>query len=165
MKCSQCDNAKLVKANLPLEGHYCEGWWDVIADVYLCLECGHYEIFSPNVAGDYKETIAVIKEKNEKYSQINSNLNEHKKNLEIKTNKLKDIESQLSSLDITIRQQQEFQKQVSDLKIDIKHIYNEVYKAEQIVANILEDIETKKKNFTNHYKILVYMADIFDENI
>ena len=56
MKCTNCGNTNLVKTEFPLAS-----WGDGGAnipketDVYFCVECGHYEFFSPAKIEKYKK--------------------------------------------------------------------------------------------------------------
>lgn len=54
MKCTFCGNENLVKTSFPMES-YGDGGASVSndVDVYLCLDCGHFEFFSTKKANKY----------------------------------------------------------------------------------------------------------------
>lgn len=144
MKCTQCDCENLTPINL-------KSLLDVSGDasmynskslkIYVCRNCGHLEFFD----NGFNEKFAEEAEVNKKYEQEINVLVQ--KQEEIKNGELKQLqedlacaESQLKSLDITIRQQQELTQKAENLGKKIKELTIEVYKLEKEV----KELESKK---------------------
>ena len=157
MKCTQCDSKSLTKIALE-DLFYVSGDASLktsnTLETYVCKQCGHIEFFDNAINIKQKEETEVV----EKFDKELNALIE-KREL-IKTGKLKEltetlakVERQLTSLDITIRQQQEFKKQVEALNAEIKKVNIEIYKIDKEIKEIedkkrraLQEVETKHRS-------------------
>jgi chromosome segregation ATPase len=144
MKCTQCDCENLIPIRL-------KSLIDVSSDalmynseslkVYACRNCGHLEFFDNGL----NEKLAKESEIEKQYAKELTALVQQQ--VEMKNGELKQlqeelacVESQLKSLDITVRQQQELKQKAEDLKAKIQQISNEIYKIERGI----KAVESKK---------------------
>ena len=145
MKCTQCDSKSLTKINLE-DLFYVSGDASLktsnTLEVYVCKECGHLEFFDNAINTKQKEEQEVI-EKFDKELKILIEKRDFIKTGKLKelTEELSKVEKQLTSLDITIRQQQELKKQVRKLNAEIKKVNVEIYK----IDTETKELEDKKK--------------------
>ncbi len=146
MKCTSCGNTNLVKTYFPLDG---ETDLSNKVEVYLCLECGHYEFFSMEKVADYKQTSSKISEMEREIVSLRLELERlqdpattKKINDEIRT-----VKTQLSSLDITIRQQQELKMKLSELNGKLTAIPNKIRITKDRLDHLISDLRTIKYNF------------------
>ena len=152
MKCASCGNTNLVKTYFPMTS-YGDGGASVsdMVDVYLCLDCGHYEFFSTKHANRLHDAVKSIRNTESEIDSLRNELSElenpattQKLNEEIKT-----IESQLTSLDITIRQQQELKSKLSDSKNKLARISSQISRLKEKIRSLESELSTKKYNFKN----------------
>jgi chromosome segregation ATPase len=143
MKCTQCGCENLTPINI-------ESLISISGDasmrnseslkIYTCSNCGHLEFFDNGL----NEKMAEESEIEKKYEKEISVLIEKQNQIENgELKQLKEelacIESQLKSLDITIRQQQELKKNVKTLNAKIENVLCEIRK-------IKTEIERLKSN-------------------
>ena len=150
MKCTACGNTNLLKTYFPLES-YGDGGATLSkkVDVYLCLECGHFEFYSPKTINDYNETVSAIKETELTIDNLRQEL-ELLQNSEISqkiNDELKSIELQLKSIDITIRQQQELKDKYSKLKHTLLCVSDAPRYYMEHIAELESHLQTIKNNF------------------
>lgn len=150
MKCTSCGNTNLVKTYFPMDS-YGDGGASVsnMVDVYLCLDCGHYEFFSTKHANRYydlakwiRDTESEIDTLRRELSELESPVTTQKLNEEIKS-----IESQLTSVDITIRQQQELKTKRYDLKNELSRIPSQISRIKEKIRRLESELSTRKYNF------------------
>lgn len=150
MKCTSCGNTNLVKTYFPMDS-YGDGGASVsnMVDVYLCLDCGHYEFFSTKHANRYYDAAKWIRDTESEIDSLRRELSElenpsttQKLNEEIKS-----IESQLTSLDITIRQQQELKTKLYDVKNKLSCIPRQISRIKEKIRSLESELHTRKHNF------------------
>lgn len=150
MKCTSCGNTNLVKTYLPMES-YGDGGANLsdMVDVYLCLDCGHYEFFSTNHVNRYYDAVKWIRDTESEIDTLRRELSElespattQKLNKEIKS-----IERQLKSLDITIRQQQELKSKCRELELELSGIPNQIRRIKEKIEKLESKLRTKKNGF------------------
>ena len=150
MKCTSCGNTNLVKTYFPMDS-YGDGGASVsnMVDVYLCLDCGHYEFFSTKHANRHydaakwiRDTKSEIDTLRRELSELESPVTTQKLNEEIKS-----IESQLTNLDITIRQQQELKTKLYDLKNKLSRIPSQISRIKEKIRSLESELSTRKYNF------------------
>ena len=144
MKCTQCGCENLISINI-------ESLISISGDaymrnseslkVYACRNCGHLEFFDNGLNEKLAEE-SEIEKKYEKELTALVQQQEEMKNGALKQlqEELTCVESQLKSLDITIRQQQELTQKAEALKVKIKQISIEIYKIEKEIKTV----ESKK---------------------
>ena len=154
MNCSSCKNTNLIKIDFPLMC-YCDDrkyMCDQI-DAYLCLDCGHIDLFSTTKVSNYNETVAKIKGMQQEIDKLHCQL-EQLQNPET-AQKIEDqIEKtkiKLEDLDITIRQQCDlkenlrgFQRELSNLPKEIAYIKTKLNDLEHEFNKIESDFEQGK---------------------
>ena len=150
MKCTSCGNTNLFKTRFPLES-YGDGGASLSkkVDVYLCLECGHFEFYSMEKVTSYNDTVSIIKEMEHKIDALRQEM-EHFKEPEIAQQlkeEIKAIEIQYNSLDITIRQQQELKAKHSELKKQLISIPREIERRKYSIEQLESSLRTIKYNF------------------
>ena len=150
MKCTSCGNTNLVKTYFPMDS-YGDGGASVsnMVDVYLCLDCGHYEFFSTKHANRHYDAAKWIRDTESEIDSLRRELSElenpsttQKLNEEIKS-----IESQLTSLDITIRQQQELKTKLYDVKNKLSRIPSQISRIKEKIRSLESELSTRKYNF------------------
>ena len=146
MKCTSCGNTNLVKTHFPMDNYASVS--DIV-DVYLCLDCGHYEFFSTRHVNRHNKAAKWIRDTESEIDSLRRELSElespsttQKLNEEIKS-----IESQLTSLDITIRQQQELQAKLYDVKNKLSDIPCEISRIKGKISSLESDLRIRKGNF------------------
>ena len=150
MKCTSCGNTNLVKTYFPMASHG-DGGASVsdMVDVYLCLDCGHYEFFSTKHANRHYDAAKWIRDTGSEIDSLRRELSElenpsttQKLNEEIKS-----IENQLTSLDITIRQQQELKTKLYDVKNKLSRIPSQISRIKEKIRSLESELSTRKYNF------------------
>ena len=152
MKCTSCGNTNLLKTHFPLHS-YGDGGAKLSEEVnvYLCLECGHYEFFSEAAINKYKVTVSIIKDIEQKIANLHCDL-ENLQNSTTTENiqkEIKTINEQLKSLDITIRQQQELKAKHSELTRQLQDIPNNISSKKSRLYDLESRLSTIKHNFEN----------------
>ena len=153
MKCTQCGNEKLVKTSIPME-NYGDGWSKISekdVDVYLCVNCGHYELFSMKKVKDYENLVSQISEKRKLFEDLEKELSvvNNKENQETLKNRISTIKKQLNSLDITIRQQQELKNELRELELKEQSLPSSISFTEKRVREIRQDIQCMEDRLQN----------------
>ena len=150
MKCTSCGNTNLVKAYFPIESYGdAQASLSGMVDVYLCLDCGHYEFFSTehvnrhyDAAKWIRDTESEIDSLRRELSELESPATTQKLNEEIKS-----IESHLTSLDITIRQQQELTTKLRNLKYKLSRIPSQISRVKDKITGLENELRIRKYNF------------------
>ena len=150
MKCTSCGSTNLVKTYFPMTS-YGDGGASVsdMVDVYLCLDCGHYEFFSTKHANRYYDAAKWIRDTESEIDSLRRELSElESPSITQKLNEeIKSIESQLTSLDITIRQQQELKTKLYDLKTKLSGIPRQISRIKGKISSLERELSTRKYNF------------------
>lgn len=148
MKCTNCGNINLVKTYFPLSG---DASLSYEIDVYFCVECGHYEFFSPAKIEKYKNMLAWIRNRELEIEQLNKELEEMQNPLIFQNiqDEINMLETQLKNLDITVRQQQEFTSRVSELKRELQLLPNKIKLKKETISRLQSGLESNKRQFEN----------------
>lgn len=116
MKCTQCGNKNLIKSyfGIQIRG-------DAFLDkdkfeTYLCLECGHYELFAPKLVEEYKTAEAKKQAAKFRLEILNRELQELKASITPLDKEISRIEKELQNDDITVRKQKELKEKLHDLQ-------------------------------------------------
>ena len=154
MKCTFCGNENIVKTYFPIIS-YGDGGAKISeeVDVYFCLDCGHYDFFSKTKVNRYYETIAWINDTEKKIEDLHLRLAELQNPMvaqQIK-DKIQRVETELKSVDITIRQQQALKLKLSNLGIELRNIPYEIKKIEEEIHRLEFDLKTKICEFEHEY--------------
>lgn len=152
MKCTNCGSVNLIETNLPMTSYGDGGaYLSYDTDVYLCLDCGHYEIFSTKRVNRYYEVAAWINKTEAEIAELNSELSKlQNPTLTQKIHeKIKSVEKQLESVDITIRQQQKLKTKLSELKREVSSIPGKISCIKSEIRRLESELHTKKNNFEN----------------
>lgn len=157
MKCAFCGNENLVKTYFPIES-YGEGGAVISndVDVFLCLDCGHFEFFSKIMANRYYETLAWISDTEKEIENLHYQLAELQNPMvsqRIK-DKIEKVNSQLKSIDITIRQQQTLRLKRSKLEVELRNIPTDIRSLEEKISHLEWDLRLKKDSFERKYKMV-----------
>lgn len=123
-------------------------------DVYLCLDCGHFEFFSTKKANKYYEDATWIRDTENEIKTLYHELEELQNPLTVQkiNDEIKMVETQLKSLDITIRQQQELKNSLSELKRKLQLIPGKISQIKEKIRSLEANLKTKKYNFEVGYK-------------
>ena len=118
-------------------------------DVYLCLDCGHYEFFSMKKVEDYNKTLSIIKDMEQEIKDLQRKLEELQDPTVTKkiTDEIERSYKKSKSLDITIRQQQELTSNIFELNRKVAEIPKEIAKIKKRISSIEVHIRTIKHNF------------------
>ena len=150
MKCTSCGNTNLVKTCFPIDS-YGDGGASVsdMVDVYLCLDCGHYEFFSTKHVNRYYDAAKWIRDTESEIDSLRRELSElESPSTTQKLNKeIKSIERRLTSLDITIRQQQKLKTELYNLKHKLSDIPYQISCIKGKIRSLESALSSKKHNF------------------
>ena len=132
MKCTQCGCEDLVEVGFPYEtslnmidcgirgeAAYYELEYEAYASTYICIRCGHFEFFNPELAQRILEKRQAKVNLQSEIDQLNHKIVENEKELEKIDSDIKSIVKQLENLDITIRKSNELkatQKEMEEKK-------------------------------------------------
>lgn len=148
MKCTQCGNTNLVETEFPLQS-FGDGGAKVPkeTDVYFCLECGHYEFFSLARLQRRKTTLASIPNTELRIKVLLKELENLQDPSLIQSiqDEINMLEEQLKSLDITIRQKQEFEARVIELKRQLNEFPNKIKQKKMQIDNLQRQLEDIKR--------------------
>jgi septal ring factor EnvC (AmiA/AmiB activator) len=152
MKCTQCGCDDLEEVDFPyaanlvgsegLSGYSSSYDLEVnlYANTYICTRCGHFEFFNPELAKfviEERERCTKIQKEidnfDEQISNKNAEIQKYECQINLITEKIKDI-------DITIRQSNEFKAQLEELKKKVK----ELKASKQL---LIKEQNTLKKKF------------------
>ena len=164
MKCTHCNKNDLTKIDIrEIFDVYGDGHFALhnYIEVYVCDECGHIEFFDkrPIDRKIEKERIQTEAKRirdfyNDKLKVLYAQKEEIEKSGEFKelNEKLGEINKQLESLDITIRQQQQLQMEADEIKskirnykIKLNNIDSEINKITRQKASELNDLYNTQK--------------------
>ena len=150
MKCTYCGNTNLVKTHFPLKS-FGDGGANVPdeTEVYFCVECGHYEFFSPARIESYKNTLTWFRNTELEIEQLHKELEELQAPLTIQNiqDEINMLENQLKSLDITIRQQQDFSSRVHHLKNQLRVLPDRIKQKKEAIDRLQSALKNKKESF------------------
>ena len=168
MKCTHCNKNDLTKIDIReifdiggdgylLEHNYIE--------VYLCDECGHIEFFDKRAIYRKIEKERIQSEEkrirasyNEKLKVVYAQKEEIENSVEFKelNEKLGEINKQLESLDITIRQQQQLQIEADEIKSKIENYKIKLDKINSEINNILRQKTSELNDLNNTQKFSIF---------
>lgn len=155
MKCNFCGSENFVKTKFPLES-FGEGGASVSheVDVYLCLNCGHYEFFSKTKVTRFYETQTWISNTEKEIENLRCKLLELQNPTVTQniTDKIQQVEAKLKSIDITIRQQQTLKLKLSKLRTELKNMPCDIRKIEEKIRHLESELKIRRSNFENEYK-------------
>lgn len=148
MRCSQCGNTKFLESGIPMGSVEGGVYFSSDIKVYVCENCGHYEMFSS------LKRIKIYKKMLEFIENFNNDINELKSKLKLQEDYTANVKSQIKSIkmqikqlgiDITIRQQQDFEAQIQKLQTEIENKELEKRQIEEKMSKIQIDIEYIQK--------------------
>ena len=140
MKCTACGSNNLRQ----VDGLVCsDGSAGLMGKAYVCMECGHIEIYSDDL-------LALAKQEKEKEDNINSLINQVKKDgkeaekkIPLLNEKLARLEKDLRTLDekskdedITVKAQKDLLAKIDDIKYQIKETQSEINHANDTIRNV-----------------------------
>lgn len=144
--CTNCGCKKLIRTAAPFDvrDQYAKFVASPTLRIYACCECGHLEFFDPHAIDKYNESIRSQKSITSELQILRKRLSDLESPTAISkiNDEIKQIERQLTSLDITIRQQQELQAKVRELQAKARTIPNEIAK----IKRQIEALECKLKD-------------------
>lgn len=137
MKCTQCGCKTLIKTHIPLEIQG-DAWLVpyTALSVYACLDCGHLELFDKSASLNYTTKTANLDASITKLNETLAELSQVECTIRISEKECKDVEMQLSNLDITIRQQQELKLKLSNLQQKIRNYQGDKKRIEREIGNL-----------------------------
>ena len=148
MKCCNCSSSNVVKVERECES-WGEGGSSYVTEVeeFICLDCGNIMTFSPKL-------VEIIKSRkssyNEEINQLSNEIEEIQKQIDALNNdvefkKVCDrksfLESQRKNIDITIRQKQEYEAELSTLQ---KEYTKGWYRCVKPLENLNWTLKTKE---------------------
>lgn len=141
--CTNCGCKKMIRTSAPFEVHdqYAEFVERPTLRIYACCECGHLEFFDTYAVDKYNESMRTIKSITSELQILRKRLSDLESSASVSeiNDEIKQLERQLTSLDITIRQQQEFKAKVQELQAKAHRIPNEIAKLKKQI----EELERK----------------------
>lgn len=120
-KCTVCGGTNLAKYDC-----YAEQYLQINVDAYVCLDCGHIEMYACEQSHAYKETVAKVK--NEKYvkkeidtrekllEEANKNLVSLEKKVNQCTEEVSKLEEAANDENITVKEQKNLLAKVEETK-------------------------------------------------
>ena len=168
LKCTFCGSNELIKSALP----YCSGCDefgrvscnDDDVEVYLCLSCGHIEIFRTSKVKEYSELCKKIAQYEEKLNKAKPKIEERKAyNEEVMNERRalveerKQLEEESESLDITIRRKQELTtliKEKSDELMELMHKKETIDEVPEKVKEYAYDLLSLYSEKVKKYSII-----------
>lgn len=145
MKCTNCGCKKLIKTWAPFgyDGYDGHSYQDKTLVIYSCFDCGHLEFFSTDAVDEYKENISRKSNILIELENLRKDLNDLENNptsLEIQN-----LEERLTSLDITVREQQELSNKLSDLRAKIRRLPDKIRTIKRQIKELEEILKTIEK--------------------
>ena len=148
MKCTQCGCKKFVKTDSPF-GVQGDAWSTTRASlsIYACCECGHLEFFDPYHVGEYQGCVRDIKNIPLEIEELKKQLSELQEPTVLLSVKeeMKQIEQKLTSIDITIRQQQELKEKLKKLRITASDIPQKINQIESKIWKLEKELSEAEK--------------------
>ena len=141
MKCTQCGCENLTPINI-------NSLFSILGDasmrtseslkIYTCRNCGHLEFFDTYAVDKYNESMITIKSITSELQILRKRLSDLESSASVSeiNDEIKQLERQLTSLDITIRQQQEFKAKVQELQAKAHRIPNEIAKLKKQIEGL-----------------------------
>ena len=147
-KCTACGGGRLrLVEGLVYEGDMSDGNAKLRGEAFVCLHCGHIEIYSTELLKQAKEQEAKIKRKQKLYDELDEELRQ--KEMQIKESKdkvlelqktIKELTKKVSDEDISFREHKKAEEDLNEAnkKLDqenniivqcryfIDHVYNEI---------------------------------------
>ena len=150
--CTNCGCKTLIRTNTP--------WWatgevdnhvNPTLRIYACSECGHLEFFDTYALDKYNESTSAIKSIGNELQVLRKHLSDLESPMAISkiNDEIKQLERQLKSLDITIRQQQEMQAKVRELQAKSRSIPNEIAKLKRQIEELERKLREAERVFEN----------------
>lgn len=155
MKCCNCGSSNVVKVK-----RECINWGDggssyvTSVEEYICLDCGRLMTFSPNL-------VEIIKTRLEELEKLKNEVKGIKKEIEVLENDLEFkkicdrksyLESQTESIDITIRQKQEYEEELSKLQKEYRECWRRCGYPKTLLEEKLKRNEEKIKQLKSNMK-------------
>ena len=171
MKCTACGSTNLRQVyGLVYEGDFSDGNAKLRGDAYVCMKCGHIEIYSSELLSLAK----LEKAKEDKIANLIKQVNDEKAayqdkivQLEIKVEELK---SEINVLmtgaedeNITVKQHNELLKQIQLKEYEIARVQNEIKSVHLTINSCDEKIKRIKEK--NNKKINKRIKIFFINNI
>lgn len=151
--CTNCGCKTLVRTNPPFgaSGQYVDNYVNPTLRIYACSECGHLEFFDTYAVDKYNESTRAIKSIGNELQVLRKRLSDLESPMAISkiNDEIKQIERQLTSLDITIRQQQEMQAKVRELQAKARSIPNEISKIKRQTEEAERKLKEAERVFEN----------------
>lgn len=138
--CTNCGCKKMIRTSAPFDVHdqYAEFVERPTLRIYACCECGHLEFFDTYAVDKYNESMITIKSITSELQILRKRLSDLESSASVSeiNDEIKQLERQLTSLDITIRQQQEFKAKVQELQAKAHRIPNEIAKLKKQIEGL-----------------------------
>ena len=151
--CTQCGCTTLVKTDSPfgVYGDYVESRVRPTLRIYACCECGHLEFFDPYTVDKHYESKKAIESITNELQILRKRLADLESPSTISkiNDEIKQLERQLTSLDITIRQQQEFKVKVQELKAKANNIPNEIRRLKEQIETLERKLREAERTLEN----------------
>lgn len=149
MKCTQCGCNKLIKVDSPF--YTIDGMVRTSANIYACYECGHLEMFDPSSSRTYRSNVIDLEKSSTELDILKKKLVELDNPIVLKLleDDCKAIEKQLSNLDITIRQKQEFESKLYELRLKIQNHPQEIKELKRKINELEYHIHNLKEQISN----------------
>ena len=109
MKCSQCGGEKFIETQL---WGYDFSYGQMTVEVYLCVECGHHELFNKTLAEKYRALCKEIEDIKTKIIPLEKAIEQFNYVVSKYDDETKKLITKSNNLDITIREQKELMKQI-----------------------------------------------------
>ena len=136
MKCTQCGNNELKKTNPPYE-IYGDAYFKSVADTYICLNCGHYEIFDTKKIEEFKSTCEEIEKFERMIFELDKIIADLDKEKEKLNQELRQLEEESKNKDITMRQHEQILLKIKEKK-DINKLIAHICAEKMKNANIFD---------------------------
>ena len=147
MKCSCCGKTNQIKTNFELYDH-CDGapYIPDYVDVYLCLECGHYDFYSKIKVEEYKTMQSKIKALERKIEILNIEIEELESPNAMQNidEQIKNLESLLNSPDTTEEEKEWFEIDCDKLIAKRKSIPKEINRIKKEIRKLEENLHKEK---------------------
>ena len=151
--CTNCGCKKLIRTSAPfaVRDQYAEFVESPTLRIYACYECGHLEFFDSHTINKYNECASAIKSITSKLQILRERLSdlENPATASKINDEIQQLERQLTSLDITIRQQQEYKAKVKELQTKARAIPNEIAKLKKQIEELEHSLKYAEEVLSN----------------
>ena len=151
--CTQCGCTTFVRTDSPfgVSGQYVDSVVRSTLRIYACCECGHLEFFDPYTVDKHYESKKAIESITNELQILRKRLADLESPSTISkiNDEIKQLERQLTSLDITIRQQQEYKAKVQELKAKSNNIPNEIRRLKEQIEALERKLREAERTFEN----------------